>query len=149
MVWLALPADMIRSRHGIMILCHDEMAALWLPRICCMARFAFLADLIRSRHGITIFRHDEMDALWLPRISLAWLALPALLTRSAVGMESRFFAMMKWLSSGYPGSVVWLALPALLTRSVVGMESRFSTTMKWLPSGSPGSVLHGSLCLPC
>jgi hypothetical protein len=73
-------ADLIRSRHGITILCQDEMAALWLPRICCMARFACLADSIRSWHGIKILRHDEMDALWFHRISLAWLALPALLT---------------------------------------------------------------------
>ena len=36
---------------------------------------------------------------------MVWLALPALLTESAVGMESRFSATMKWLSSGYPGLV--------------------------------------------
>jgi hypothetical protein len=42
-----------------------------------------------------------MSALWFP---MTWLALPALLTRSAVGMESGFSATMKWLPSGFPGS---------------------------------------------
>jgi hypothetical protein len=51
-------------------------------------------------------------------------------------MESRFFVLMKWLPSGFPGSVAWLKLP----QSAVGMESRFSVTMKWLPFGFPGSV---------
>ena len=60
-----------------------------------MARFASLADLIRSRHEITTLRHDEMAVLWLPRISLTWLAVPALLTESAVGMESWFSTTMK------------------------------------------------------
>ena len=66
-----------------------------------MARFACLADSIRSLHGITILCHDEMSALWFP---MTWLALPVLLTRSAVGMESGFSATMKWLPSGFPGS---------------------------------------------
>jgi hypothetical protein len=60
-------------------------------------------------------------------------SLPALLTQSAVGMESRFFATIKWLPSGFPGSVAWLALP----RQEDDMESQFAT-MKWLPSGFPG-----------
>ena len=66
-----------------------------------MARFACLADSIRSLHGITILRHYEMPALWFP---MTWLDLPALLTGSAVGMESRFSATMKLLPSGFPGS---------------------------------------------
>jgi hypothetical protein len=44
MARFACLADLIRSRHGIMILRHNEMAALWLPRISRMARFACLAE---------------------------------------------------------------------------------------------------------
>ena len=71
MARFACLADSIRSRHGITILRHDEMAVLWLPRISHMARFACLADSIHSQHGITILPHNEMAVLWLPRISLA------------------------------------------------------------------------------
>jgi hypothetical protein len=72
-----------------------------------MARFACLADSIRSWHGIMVLHHNEMEA---PLVSqdqshMVWLALPALLTQSTACMESRFFAMMKWLPYGFPGSV--------------------------------------------
>ena len=92
-------ADLIRSRHGIMILCHEEMDALWFPRICCMARFACLADSICSWHGIKILCHNEMDALWFPRISLTWLAfLPALLTVIGHGIAGKDIPIMARLA---------------------------------------------------
>ena len=50
--------------------------------------------------------HSVDPPLGLPRVATPP-ALPALLTWSAVGMESQFFVTMKWLPSGFPGSVAW------------------------------------------
>ena len=157
MVWLALPALLTRSAVGMESRFFATMK--WLPTgfpgsvSHGLACFACLADSIRSRHGITILCHDEMAVLWLPRISLAWLALPALLTRSAVGMESRFSTTMKWLPYGFPGSVSHvLARFACLADSI---HSRRGITIlrhnemaaHWFPRISLTS--SGLLCLPC
>ena len=97
--WLVLPALLTRSaRHGITILRHNEMDALWFPRIS-LAWLALPALLTRSAVGMESRFFATIK--WLPSgfpESVAWLALP----RQEDDMESQF-ATMKWLPSGFPG----------------------------------------------
>jgi hypothetical protein len=59
-------------------------------------------------------------------------------------MESRFFVTIKWLPSGYTGSVAWLALPC----QEDDMESQFDTNKMaalWFPRMSRIGILTTNL----